>query len=460
MKSVRLFLMTLIIAAFTMNAQAQKVSKEYKKTANSIIQEALKDTATFERLTYLGDRFGHRFSGSQSLEDAIDWIIEEMKSDGLENVRGQDVMVPHWVRGDESATMISPRKQSLPMLGLGGSIGTPAEGITAEVLVVRDFEELQKRADEAKGKIVLFNLPFQGYGNTVQIRTQGAIEASKAGAVASLIRSVGDFSMKTAHTGMMRYADDVRKIPHAAITSEDAEMIHRISERGEKIEIHLYMEARTLPDAQSRNVIAEIRGTEEPEEVVVLGGHIDSWDVGTGMMDDGGGCVASWEALNIIKRLGLKPRRTIRVVLWTNEENGLRGGVTYKDSVAKTNNLENHILAMESDGGVFKPRGFGFGGNDEAYEIMKDISSLLKPIDADLMRRGGGGADISPLMRLGVPGMGHLVEGEKYFWYHHTDADTIDKLDRDEFNQCTAAMAVMAFVVADMEQDLPKDLKE
>jgi len=177
MKSVRLFLMTLIIAAFTMNAQAQKVSKEYKKTANSIIQEALKDTATFERLTYLGDRFGHRFSGSQSLEDAIDWIIEEMKSDGLENVRGQDVMVPHWVRGDESATMISPRKQSLPMLGLGGSIGTPAEGITAEVLVVRDFEELQERADEAKGKIVLFNLPFQGYGNTVQIRTQGAIEA-------------------------------------------------------------------------------------------------------------------------------------------------------------------------------------------------------------------------------------------------------------------------------------------
>ena len=214
------------------------------------------------------------------------------------------------------------------------------------------------------------------------------------------------------------------------------------------------MEARTEPDVLSRNVVAELKGSEFPDEVIVMGGHIDSWDVGQGAMDDGGGCVAAWQAVKLMKDLGIRPKRTIRVVLWTNEENGLRGGNAYRD--AYIDQLDNHILAMESDAGVFKPQGFGFSGSDEAFKILKDIGTLLYPIESGIITKGGGGADIGPIMREGVPGMGLRVEGSKYFWYHHTDADTMDKLDRDEFNRCVATMAVMAYVVADMETRLPR----
>ena len=217
------------------------------------------------------------------------------------------------------------------------------------------------------------------------------------------------------------------------------------------------MEAMTLPDAQSHNVIAEITGSEFPEEIVVMGGHIDSWDVGQGAMDDGGGCVAAWEALRLIKESGLRPKRTIRVVLWTNEENGLAGGTEYRRWVEEDEkSLEKHVLAMESDAGVFDPIGFGFSGSDEAFEIISEIGSLLKPIEADEVKKGGGGADIGPLMQGGVPGMGLNVDGEKYFWFHHTDADTIDKLNLQDFNECVATMGVHAFVVADLDQTLPR----
>ena len=214
------------------------------------------------------------------------------------------------------------------------------------------------------------------------------------------------------------------------------------------------MEARFEPDVPSRNIIAELIGTEFPDEVVVVGAHIDSWDVGQGAHDNAGGCVAAWEAVRILKELGLHPRRTIRVVMWTNEENGLRGGNAYRD--AHMDELKDHILAMESDAGVFKPQGFGFSGSDEALKMLQDIGTLLYPIESGIITKGGGGADIGPIMREGVPGMGLRVEGSKYFWYHHTDADTMDKLDRDEFNRCVATMAVMAYVVADMDERLPR----
>jgi carboxypeptidase Q len=250
----------------------------------------------------------------------------------------------------------------------------------------------------------------------------------------------------------MSYEDGVNKIPHAAITAEDAGMLHRMQERGERIEVHLRMEARMLPDAPSRNVMAEIVGSERPEEIVVLGGHIDSWDVGQGAMDDGGGSVAAWEAVRLMKELGLRPRRTVRVVLWTNEENGLRGGTQYAEDHAE----ENHILAIESDGGVFKPSGFGFTGSDRGFEIVSEVGSLLERIGSGTIERGGGGADIGPLMQTGVPGMGLNVDGTRYFWYHHTDADTLDKLDPDEVALCVATMAVMAYVVADLPETLPR----
>ena len=244
----------------------------------------------------------------------------------------------------------------------------------------------------------------------------------------------------------------VTRIPAAALAMEDAMMLHRMQDRGDKVVVKLEMEAKMLPDADSRNVMAEIVGSEHPEEVVVMGGHIDSWDVGQGAMDDGGGVVAAWEALKVIQRLGLKPRRTIRVVGWTNEENGTRGGVAYRD--ARGADVAKHILAIESDGGVFKPTGFDYGGPPQALAVLKEIGRLLAPLGADTVEEGGGEADIGPLMEKGVPGLGLRVQDDKYFWYHHTQGDTLDKLDPAELAQCVAAMAVMAYVAADLPEGL------
>jgi carboxypeptidase Q len=447
--------LTAVVGGSELSAQqASGIADQYREAANRIIAAALSDSSAYNRLTELVDRFGHRFSGSSNLERALDWILDEMERDGLDNVRGEPVMVPHWVRGNESATLLEPRSKQLHMLGLGGSIGTPPEGIIAEVLVIESFDELSERAAEAEGKIVLFNTPWMGYGPTVQYRGRGAVAAAEAGAVASLIRSVTPYSMDTPHTGAMGYSDDVRRIPHAAITAEDAGMLQRMQERGERIVVRLQMEAETLPDVESRNVMAEIVGYEMPEEVIVMGGHIDSWDVGQGAMDDGGGCVAAWAAVKLLQRLGLRPRRTVRVVMWTNEENGLRGGNAYRD--AHRAELENHVLAIESDAGVFEPKGFGFSGSDAAFDLVSQIGALLEPINAGQISRGGGGADIGPIMREGVPGMGLNVDGSKYFWYHHSNADTIDKLDPREVALSVAALAVMSYVVADMEPRLPR----
>jgi carboxypeptidase Q len=431
---------------------AQDLADTYRDEANRLIEAATANHDAYARLTELVDKFGHRVSGSVALEQAIDWMMEEMEADGLDRVAGDPVMVPHWVRGEESLEMRLPRPLDLPMLGLGGSVATPPGGILAELLVVSTFDELVERADEARGKIVLFDAPWVGYGQTVQYRSQGAIAAARAGAVASIIRSVTSYSQNTPHTGNMAYADDVRRIPHAAITVEHAKLLHRMQDRGERIELLLKMNAQNMPDAPSRNIMAEVTGSEFPNEVVVLGGHIDSWDVGQGAMDDAGGVVAAWEAVRLIKELGLRPRRTIRVVGWTSEENGGPGGPEY----ARMHADETHVLAMESDGGVFKPSGWGFTGPDAAFDIISEIGTLLSGIEAGTISRGGGGADIGPLMREGVPGMGLSVDGTKYFWYHHTDADTIDKLDPDEVKLVVASMAVMAYVVADMSEQLSR----
>ena len=446
--------LTVVMLAPFVASAAQSVSARYKGAADRIIAESLRDSAAWNRVATLTETFGSRISGSESLEQAIDWIIARMKEDGLDNVRGEAAMVPKWVRGAESVELLSPRRAKLPMLGLGGSIATPTGGITGEVMVVTSFADLEARAAEAKGKIVLFNVPFTNYGATVAYRGNGAVAAAKAGAIGSLIRSVTPYSQSTPHTGGMRYDSTVRKISHAAITPEDADMIARMRQRGEKVVVRLTMSAHFLPDAPSRNVMGEIRGSEFPDEVIVMGGHIDSWDVGRGAMDDAGGVVAAWEALRVLKRLGLTPKRTIRVVGWTNEENGGRGGAAYRD--AHKSDLDKHILAIESDGGVFKPAGFGFTGSDSAFAIIREIGTLLSGIEAGNITKGGGGADIAPIMALGVPGMGLNVDGTKYFWYHHTDADTVDKLDPREVAMCVATMAVMAYVVADMPERLPR----
>ena len=444
----------LIVAVMLSQSFGESIKSKYVDTSLKIISKSLTDSTAYNRLGYMCDTFGPRLSGSKNLENAINWILKEMNSDGLENVRGEKVAVPTWIRGKESATLLSPFKKELSMLGLGGSIATPRGGLKAEVIVVNDWDELESRSNEVPGKIVLFNAPFTSYGETVAYRYSGASAAAKHGAVASLIRSIGPWSMNTPHTGVMAYNDDVQKIPNAALTMEDAMMLSRIHDRGNKIIVKLDMNARMVADRWSHNVLGEIKGSIYPEEVVVVGGHIDSWDVGQGAHDDGGACIASWEVLRLIKELGLKPKRTIRCVMWTNEENGGKGNKGYRDM--HLDEMDKHVLAIESDGGVFSPKGFGFSGNDSARKIVEEIHELMKPIGANTISDGGRAADVAPLNDEGVPVMSLNVDGSKYFWYHHTNADTFDKIDFNEFNRCIAAMAIMAYVVADLDEPLPR----
>jgi len=444
----------LIVAVMLSQSFGESIKSKYVETSLKIISKSLTDSTAYNRLGYMCDTFGPRLSGSKNLENAINWILKEMNNDGLENVKGEKVAVPTWIRGKESVTLLSPFKKELSMLGLGGSIATPRGGLKAEVIVVNDWNELELRSNEVPGKIVLFNAPFTSYGETVAYRYSGASAAAKHGAVASLIRSVGPWSMNTPHTGVMAYKDDVQKIPHAALTMEDAMMLSRIHDRDDKIIVKLDMNARMVADRWSRNVLGEIKGSIYPEEVVVVGGHIDSWDVGQGAHDDGGACIASWEVLRLIKELGLKPKRTIRCVMWTNEENGGKGNKGYRDM--HLDEMDKHVLAIESDGGVFSPKGFGFSGSNSARELVEEIHELMKPIGANTISDGGRAADVAPLNDEGVPVMSLKVDGSKYFWYHHTDADTFDKIDFNEFNRCIAAMAIMAYVVADLDEPLPR----
>jgi len=422
--------------------------------ARKLMDAALASAVAWDRLAELVDRFGPRLSGTGELEAALDWILDRMQEDGLEGVGSEPVMVPRWIRGEEHAELLAPWPKAMAVLGLGGSIGTPPGGIEAEVLVVGSFSELETRAEEARGKIVLFDAPFTTYGETVQYRTQGAVAAARAGAVASLIRSVTPYSMNTPHTGVMNYEEGVPQIPHAALTLEDAAMLHRMQERGQPIRVRLTMEARSEGLVSSRNVMGEIQGRERPNEIVVLGGHSDSWDVGQGAMDDGGGVVAAWEAVRLMKALGLRPRRTVRVVGWTAEEMGVFGGEAYAEAPGRDG--ETHVAGIESDSGVFSPLGFGFTGSDEAFAIVQEVGHLLDSIGAGAITRGGGGADIGPMMEKGMAGLGLNVDPARYFWYHHTNADTLDKLNPQEMARCVAAMAVMAYVIADLPEPLPR----
>lgn len=448
-----------LLAAPLLRAQTSADMARMAPTARRITAAALADSMPYKRLGALVDGFGHRISGSPALEKAIDWVLAEMQRDGFDNVRGEPVMVPHWVRGSESAALVTPREAPLHMLGLGGSIGTGPDGITAEVLVVHSFDELERRKAEAAGKIVLFNAPFPadsepfaGYGVAVRYRGAGATAAAKAGAVASLIRSVATFSIQSPHTGGMRYDATTRKIPAAALSIEDAEMLDRMQARGEKVTVKLVMSAAMLPDAPSRNAVAELRGREKPDEVVVIGGHIDSWDVGQGAMDDGGGCVAAWEAIKLLKRLGLQPRRTIRVVLWTNEENGGRGGAGYRD--AHRSELEQHFAAIESDNGIFTPRGFRFQGTPAGARRAALLAPLTRIAGAAKVAPGEGEADVGPILALGVPGFALDVDASRYFWYHHTAGDMLNVVSDRDLRQSVAAMAVLAYALAEMPGSL------
>lgn len=457
----RAALLAVLLAAGTARAQPEP-SAPYAEAAARITEAALADSAAYDRVAHIATTFGPRLSGSDALEAALDWILDAMRADGLEAVRGQPALVPTWVRGEESAELVTPHGAfDLPMLGLGGSVATPPEGLEAEVLVVGSFEELTERADEAAGRIVLFDVPFTTYGETVQYRVAGAAAAAEAGAVASLVRSVGPSGLSTPHTGTMRYGEGLPEIPHAALTIEGAEWLRRIQDRGERPVVRLRMGAQTLEDRLSRNAIAQVTGREAPDELVVLGGHIDSWDVGQGVHDDLAGCVVTWEAVRLLHALGLRPRRTVQVALWTNEENGLRGAEAFRDSLGAD---VSHIqLALESDSGLFDPVGFGYGGSEDGRRLLAArveplLAGLLKT-DSDVgpagITQGGGGADIGPMMRDGVPGLSLRTDNGDYFVYHHTPADTIDKLDPAHVQRAVAATAILIYVAAEIPERLP-----
>jgi carboxypeptidase Q len=427
----------------------------HRTNVTRLIAEAQADQFAWNRLAELTDTFGARFSGTDNLARAIVWATETMKKDGLENVRTERVMVPRWVRGDESLELIEPPQHTLPMLGLGGSVGTPAEGLEADVVVVKTFDELEQRAAEVKGKIVLFNAVYTTYGRTNAYRTGGASAAARHGAVASLVRSIGPTGLRTPHTGNQTYAEGVPRIPTAAITAEDAERLQRLADRGERIRVRLRMEARMGADVESFNVVGEVRGSELPDEIVLVGGHFDSWDVGTGASDDGVGCIVTWEAARLMLKLGIRPRRTVRVVLFTNEENGIRGGNAYRDLYLEQ--ARQHVLAIESDSGVFAPARIGFTGSEAATEMMRDIATLLEPLELQNIGPGGGGADIGPIANAGkVPMLAYQGDATRYFTIHHTPADTIDRIAPEEVSKAAAALAAITYVVADARERLPR----
>jgi carboxypeptidase Q len=423
-----------------------EISESDKEIAKKIIEHVRKDSTRWDRLAYFCDTFGPRLSGSQNLESALEWIQFQMLEDGLDNVKSEEVMVPHWVRNDEHLKLIKPYEGELSMLGLGMSIPTPDDGINAEVLVVKDLDELHKRKAEAEGRIVLFDVDWQGYGKTVQYRVYGADWAAQYGAIGSLMRSASPIGYQNPHTGVMFYSDSIKKIPHAALSHEASDILGRIAKRGEYPVVNFYMGCETFPDALSHNVMSEIRGSKKPDEILAIGGHIDSWDVGQGAHDDAGGSLATWEAVKLLKDLGIVPDRTIRTVMWTNEENGAMGGKTY----AKMHQDEPHHLMFEFDSGVFPPNRIGFTGPDSLFKKFEKIEPLLRLINPELkITKGGGGVDIGPMMRLGIPGMSLGTNSDgKLFWYHHAPMDTVDHVDPKDYNDCIAAIAIAVYFYA------------
>lgn len=456
-----LIILILCIFTTTISFSQNILKSDYLNISKKMIDLALSEGKAYEMLRELCFNVGPRLTGSPAAAAAVEWGRQALIKSQADSVFLQDVMVPHWVRGDiETATLLN-----LPTLGtidltvcaLGRSVGTPETGVTGDVIEVKDFDELKAMGEKVKGKIVFYNRPmdpkkrntFMAYSGAVDQRGAGAIEAAKLGAVAVLVRSMTTRLDDVPHTGAMReYEEGVRKIPAAAISTVDANLLSHVLKTGERVSVNLKLSCKTLPDVLSANVIGEIIGIELPDEVILLGGHLDSWDKGHGAHDDGSGCVQSIEALRLIKAMGLKPKRTIRAVLFMNEENGVRGGQAYADSVGQSG--PKHIVAIESDRGGFTPRGLTIKaepGSPELQSISK-WSYLFEGIDADKFISGYGGVDISPLEPFGTLLMGLSVDPHRYFDYHHSDNDTFDKVNERELELGAVVMAMMSYVLA------------
>ena len=428
----------------------------YTETAKRIAAANLTGGAAYQRVAALADQFGPRMTGSPALERAIVWAHDAFVADGQQNVALDPVRVPIWQRGKESADIVTPAPRRLAVLGLGGSVATPPGGLTAEVVAVSSFDELAKLGSSGtsvRGKIVLFNHAYPmgppnaaaGYGKSIPYRTEGATRAAAFGAVGALVRSLASASLGAPHTGQMHYGPGPQ-IPAAALSVEDAELLARLAARG-PVTVHLVLEDGPRPEAPSFNVLAELRGRELPDEIVVIGAHLDSWDVGEGAQDDGAGCAIVMESLATLRRLGLVPRRTIRAVLYTSEEEGAQGGKTYADAHAKE--LAHHVAAFETDVGAGTPLGFRIDAAPEAVAEARELVTLLAPLGATSIDTGFAGADIAGLRPAGVPLLGLFSDPTHYFDVHHSVADTLEKIDPAALGRNVAAMATMAYVVAD-----------
>ena len=448
-------LLLLISFPIFLNSQTDK---EKSKFINDIYNEALSNGKSYEWLEYLSNDIGHRLSGSVNAERAIKWGKEEL-SNISDKVWLQPVMVPKWVRGAPEYAHIesSPGKTiSVPILALGGSISTPSIGINANVIEVKSFEELDEIGEEKiKGKIVFYNRPmdptiintFQAYGQTVNQRTQGAKYAAQYGAVGVIVRSMTTASDDFPHTGSMYY-DDLplnKRIPAAAISTNGADLLSSMLSLNKEVKFYFRQNSKNFPDQLSHNVIAEVKGRKYPDQIIVVGGHLDSWDVGDGSHDDGAGIVQSMEVIRIFKSLGYKPNRTIRVVLFMNEENGLRGGNKYAEIAREKN--ENHFFALESDAGGFTPRGFSFDTSAEEFELIEPWVKYFKDYALDNFFLGGSGADIGPLKDGRVILSGLRPDPQRYFDYHHAPSDTFDKINRRELELGAAAMTALVYLI-------------
>ena len=447
-------------------------SPQLLRELKQIQEAALTSDYAYKQTAYLSNNIGPRLSGSRQAARAVEYVADELRRLGLE-VRLEKLMVPHWVRGVETGELVefpgqAPQTtQKIVLTALGGSVATPAAGLTAEVVVVNNFAELQAMGrDRVAGKIVLFNVNFdrqmaaQGYGGDAYgqvagYRVTGASAAARQGAVAALVRSIGGSQHRLAHTGAMRYAQDAPRIPSGAVSSEDADLIAGLVKEG-KVRLRLTMTPQQLPDAVSYNVVADLKGSDQPEQVVIVSGHLDSWDLGTGAIDDAAGVAVAMQTAQLLKQLNLRPKRTIRVIAWMNEENGLVGGRTYAEMHAAE--LANHYAAIESDRGAGHPLGFEARVNPNVLPMLAPVSEILRSQGAGLIRRTEGTeADISPMAAQGVPAFGLWQDTRTYFNYHHTAADTFDKIVPRELAENAAAMAVLAYALANLPQPLPRD---
>jgi carboxypeptidase Q len=450
-----MFLLALLALVADASPPRIDLVARYRPAAAKIVEAAQADDGAWKKLAHLCDRIGARPSGSAALKQAAAWAREALAADGHENVKTEEVKVPHWERGAEEATLLSPVSRRLDLIGLGGTVSTPRNGITAEVVVAPSFEALEAMGDKVKGKIVLFSYRLEpvetgkvpAYGTGVAFRGSGPSRAARQGAVAVLIRSLATRSLRTPHTGALKYEPKVPAIPAAALATEDADLLVRLAEAGDRVTVRLKLTSRTLPEATDANVLAELRGRERPEEIVLVGAHLDSWDVGQGAHDDGAGVAMAMQALTLLRKLGLVPRRTIRLVLFTNEESAGRGAQGYADRHREE--IPRHVAALETDSGGGRPLGLALPAGKPGVEILKQIATLTAPVGATQAGENGhAGADLRPLE--GVPQVGYEVEASRYFDYHHSQADTLDKVDPTDLRKNVAALAVTAYVLADM----------